>query len=36
MITENDILLESVIEGIKKKGIEIVPLNRLINKNAYE
>ena len=32
----SDILLESVIEGIKKKGIEIVPLNRLINKNAYE
>ena len=32
----SDILLESVIERIKKKGIEIVPLNRLINKNDYE
>ena len=32
----SDILLESVIEGIKKKGIEIMPLNKLINKNAYE
>lgn len=32
----SDILLKSVIEGIKKKGIKIVPLYKLINKNAYE
>ena len=30
------LLLKSVIEGIEKKGIKIVPLDRLINKNAYE
>lgn len=32
----SEFLLRSVIEGIIKKGIKIVPLYRLINKNAYE
>ena len=31
-----DILLKSVIEGTKSKGIDIVPINKLINKHSYE
>lgn len=33
---DSDLLLKSVIEQITKKGIKIIPLYQLINKNAYE